>query len=152
MKRFAAHTMRVARRTARLIAACAIVLAPLAFAATSQATSALAGPIWKWRSTDGRDGDRLVVADPSQYTLRFDGGGMLRVRADCNGGRGRYDAAADRSLALSDIATTKKGCGRGSQDRRFLADLREVVGYRVEGDALLLALRSGGTMRFSSID
>jgi heat shock protein HslJ len=151
MSRFAYDTRRLARRMGSAIAACAIVLAPLAFGATPDA-SELAGPVWKWRSTDGRDGDRLVAADPSHYTLRFDRGGMLRVRADCNGGRGRYDAAADRSLVLSDIATTKKGCGRGSQDRRFLADLREVVGFRVEGNALLLALRSGGTMRFSSTD
>jgi hypothetical protein len=151
MNRFARDARWLARRTRNVIAACAIVLAPFALGALPDAGE-LAGPGFQCRRDRGGDCARLVAADPSHYTLRFDGGGVLRVRADCNGGRGRYDAAADRSLALSDIATTKKGCGRASQDRRFLADLREVVAFRVEGDALLLALRSGGTMRFSSSD
>ena len=110
--------------------------------------SALGASTWRWEWTERGDRTRTIADDPARYTIRFGERNALRVQADCNAGSGRHAERADGGMTLSSIATTKKGCGKGSQDREFLRDLANVRAYRFEGDLLLLDLRDGGAMRF----
>jgi heat shock protein HslJ len=107
--------------------------------------------VWSWQRTTQADG-RIVVADaPDRYTLQFQPGGRVAVRADCNRGMGAYrlDGGA---LTLPPFALTKMMCPPGSLDREFLQGLAAVAGHRYEGGDLVLALASGsGTMRFRAL-
>jgi heat shock protein HslJ len=103
----------------------------------------LVGGAWHWQGPVGGPS-----APRDTYTLEFTGDGRLVVRADCNRGAGRYVIAGSDRLTLSAIATTKMGCPPGSLDTAFLRDLAEVESYRFEGEALRLATRGGGAMRF----
>jgi len=108
----------------------------------------LIGTVWAWHATTGNDGARASVASPDRYTIELQPDGVLRVRADCNRGAGRY-AASDVDLRFSPIATTKIGCPAGSRDREFLEGLASVDAYRFEGIELVLATGDGRrTMRF----
>jgi heat shock protein HslJ len=105
--------------------------------------STLSGPVWQWQP-------QHAGAAPERYTLQFVDDGRVLVRADCNRGSGRYTADPSGTLTLGPIALTKMGCPAGSLDSVFVRDLAEVVGYRVEGDTLRLAMRGGGIMSFRS--
>jgi len=104
----------------------------------------LVGNAWHWQGPEGGPG-----APRDAYTIEFTGDGRLLVRADCNRGAGRYATDAGGRLTLTAVATTKMGCPAGSLDTAFLRQLGEVEGYRFEGEALTLATRGGGAMRFT---
>jgi len=113
----------------------------------SAASERLAIPTWQWVRTDG-PGERAVNATaPDRYTLKFDGGGRVLVRADCNRGSGAYEVNAG-TMKLMPIALTRMGCPAGSQDAEFMQGLARVTGYRMDGNELVLAQADGGAMRF----
>ena len=126
-------------------------LAAVAAAASAATPERTLGAFdWRWEWTEYADRTRTVSEDPARYIVRFGERNALRVRADCNSGSGRHVERDDGSMTLSRIATTKKGCGKGSQDREFLKNLADVRAYRFEADLLFLELRDGGAMRFSA--
>jgi heat shock protein HslJ len=137
------------------------LLGACAFAATfcsacaappdAMATLPFTGTVWAWHSTQWPDGRRDVAAVPARYTVQFRDDGSLRARADCNGGGGRYVAQGQGRLALSPIATTKKGCPDDTQDAAFLRALQAATSYRIDGDALLLGFAGGGAMRLEAL-
>jgi heat shock protein HslJ len=57
---------------------------------TAASTPALVGATWQWEGTGAGDGTSVVVADPTRYTIEFQAGGMLAVRADRNNVLGIY--------------------------------------------------------------
>ncbi|HVF62543.1 MAG TPA: META domain-containing protein [Casimicrobiaceae bacterium] len=110
----------------------------------------LIGTMWAWHATAG-DAAARPVAEPNRYTIELAPDGVIRVRADCNRGSGRYQAN-DVELTFGPIATTKMSCPDGSRDREFLDALGRVDRYRFEGTDLLLLTRDGKTaLRFRSI-
>lgn len=130
----------------------AVVVAAIC-AASSGGVSALTpfpllGTVWAWQAVAADGGARTAIEAPERYTIELLPDGDARVRADCNRGRGRYEAN-DVELRFGPIATTKIGCPSGSRDRAFLAALGRIDQYRFEGVELVLATKDGrSTMRF----
>lgn len=115
----------------------------------SSAANDLAIPTWHWQRAK-LDGREIVAAAPDRYTLKFEGGGRVLLRADCNRGSGAYEVSGG-AMKLSPAAVTKMGCPPGSQDREFLQALSRVTGYAIEGKGLTLTLSDGGSMAFRAV-
>lgn len=112
----------------------------------SAAANDLVGPTWQWERTQLGDGRSLVAAAPERYTLRFEGGGRVLLRADCNRGSGAYEVNGS-AMKLGPTALSRMGCPAGTQDAEFAAPLVRVTGYAISDGALMLTLADGGTMR-----
>lgn len=115
----------------------------------SSAANDLAIPTWQWQRAK-LDGRELVASAPDRYTLRFEGGGRVLLRADCNRGSGAYEVNGS-AMKLSPAAVTKMGCPPGSQDSEFLQALSRVTGYAIDGKELTLTLSGGGSMSFRAV-
>lgn len=111
------------------------------------ATNDLSIPTWQWQRMQRADGRAIAAAAPDRYTLKFEGGGRVLVRADCNRGSGAYEVNGG-AMKLGPIALTKMGCPSDSQDAAFVQALSGVTGYSVNAGELVLALADGGTMTF----
>ena len=110
----------------------------------------LVGRAWQWQATE-LPGDRQIIPEaPERYTLQFMADGNVQVRADCNRGGAKYLVGANGALTLSPAFLTKMGCPPGSKDTEFVHQLGEVSGYRFVDGNVLLALKSGGSMRFAA--
>ena len=115
----------------------------------SSAANDLAIPTWQWQraTLDGRD---VAASEPDRYTLKFEGGGRVQLRADCNRGSGSYEVNG-AAMKLSPVALTKMGCPPGSQDTQFVQALSRVTSYAIDGRELVLTLAGGGTMVFRGV-
>ena len=118
-------------------------LPPVVTAASDQ----LVGPNWQWQRTQLGSAPVVMAAAPERYTLAFDGGGRVNVRADCNRGGGSYDVDG-AALRFGAIALTRMGCPHGSQDGEFLRSLAQAAAYAVDRGELVLTLADGGAMHF----
>jgi para-nitrobenzyl esterase len=109
----------------------------------------LTGTLWRW--TETVTGNNSVKPDaPERYTLEFQPGGMVAVRADCNRGSGSYLLNGD-TLTFGPLAMTRAMCPPGSKDSEFLRGLAEVQGQLFRGDDLVLTLKAdAGSMVFMS--
>jgi heat shock protein HslJ len=103
---------------------------------------------WHWQRTE-IDGRTIVAAAPDRYTLTFEGGGRVLVRADCNRGSGSYEVNGP-SMRLGPAALTRVGCPPGTQDNDFVQPLVRVTGYQIADGELVLALGGSGSMRFKA--
>ncbi len=114
----------------------------------SAASNDLVGRMWLWQRTQMRDG-RFVAPDaPDRYSLSFQPGGRVNLRADCNRGSGSYEINGG-DMRMGPAAVTKMGCPGGSKDGEFLRDLARVTSYAVANGELALTLAGDvGTMRF----
>ncbi len=115
--------------------------------ALSAAANELGIPTWQWVRTDGADGRVVNAAAPERYTLKFEGGGRVLVRADCNRGSGSYEVNGAQ-MKLAPIALTRMGCPPGSQDAEFTQAISRVSTYAIANRELTLRLADGATMRF----
>ena len=111
------------------------------------ASNEIVGPVWLWQRTQLVDGKLVTPAAPDRYTLAFQGGGRMNLRADCNRGTSAYEVNGN-VMKLSAAALTKMGCPAGSQDAEFIAELGRVASYTVVSNELVLTLTDGGAMRF----
>jgi len=118
--------------------------------ALSSAANDLAIPTWHWQRAKLADGADIAAASPDRYTLRFEGGGRVLLRADCNRGSGSYEVNG-AAMKLSPVALTKMACPTGSQDAEFLQALSRVSGYAISDRNLVLTLANGGTMTFRGV-
>lgn len=112
------------------------------------ATSDLVGPAWQWRRTDFAEGRTVVAAAPERYTIAFEAGGRLLLRADCNRGSTRY-AVDGSAMKIGPAMVTKMGCPPDSQGGEFLVQLERVATYGIDGAELALTLADGAAMRFA---
>ena len=110
------------------------------------AANDLVGPTWQWERTQLADGRSTVAAAPERYTLKFEGGGRVVLRADCNRGSGAYEVNGN-AMKLGPAALSKMGCASGTQDTEFAAPLGRVTSYAISDGALVLTLADGATMR-----
>jgi heat shock protein HslJ len=104
---------------------------------------------WHWQRTQLADGRTVVAAAPDRYTLKFEGGGRVLVRADCNRGSGAYEVNGN-AMKMSPTALTRMGCPAGTQDTEFVQPLARVTSYAIADGELVLTLGDGGTMRLKA--
>lgn len=115
------------------------------------ADASLVGTLWSWQRTLMSDDTRIVADAPGKYTLRFDAGGRVEVRADCNRGSGPYTLDG-RRLSFGPIALTRAMCAPGSRDAEFLKGLQNVAGHLFRGAELVLTLKvDSGSMIFAPV-
>ena len=93
---------------------------------------------------------RIKPDAPERYTLEFQPGGMVTVRADCNRGSGSY-LLNGGALTFGPIAMTRAMCPPGSKDTEFLRGLAAVSGQLFRGNDLVLTLKfDSGSMIFTT--
>ncbi len=108
------------------------------------------GVVWSWQSTQMSDGALVVPDGPGRYTLEFQPGGTVRVRADCNRGSASY-VRSGSTLGIGPIALTRMACPSDTRDADFLKGLGAVSGHLIRGNDLVLTLKvDSGSMRFTS--
>ncbi|MFO1323743.1 MAG: META domain-containing protein [Burkholderiales bacterium] len=115
--------------------------------ALSVAADQLVGPVWHWQGTRLPDGRMLAANGPERYTLTFQGGGRVLLRADCNRGSGAYEVNGG-AMRMGPAAMTRVGCPPDSQDNVFASALARVASYAIAGGELTLTLVDGGVMTF----
>jgi len=116
----------------------------------SAAANDLGLPTWQWQRTQLADGRTIVASAPERYTLKFEGGGRVVLRADCNRGSGSYEVNGN-AMKLGPAALTKMGCPPGTQESEFAQALPRVASYAIDGGELVLTLADGGTMRLRAV-
>ena len=86
---------------------------------------------------------------PERYTLVFQPGGTVAVRADCNRGSGSY-LLNGGALSFGPMALTRAMCPPGSMDGEFVQATRRRVGQLFKGNELVLTLKAdSGSMLFT---
>lgn len=122
-------------------------LPPVVTAASDQ----IVGLLWQWQRTPTGAAPAIAIAAPDRYTLSFQPGGRVQLRADCNRGSASYEVNSAQ-LSFGAIALTRMMCPAGSQDTDFLRALTQVTGYAVDRaidrNELVLTLSGGGSMHF----
>ena len=114
------------------------------------ASNEIVGPVWQWQRTQLGGAPSVVAAAPERYTLSFQGGGRVNVRADCNRGSGSYEVD-NTQLKFGAIALTKMACPAGSQEADFLRMLVKATAYAIDRGDLALTLSDGASMRFRPV-
>jgi heat shock protein HslJ len=110
-------------------------------------TSRLENTVWRWQSAQTADGE-IKVDKPENYEIRFKPNGELEVKADCNGGGGKYQSEGSK-LTVSTIIRTQIFCGENSLDNRyFVPGLESARSYRIENNMLTIESEKGVAMRF----
>jgi len=129
--------------SARVVREAAGSIAPAIGAAAS-----LQGVTWEWEGFSSPTEQRTIDT-PDRYTIRFDSGGRVAVRADCNRGTASYTATADGELTVTPMALTRAMCPPGSMSDRFARDVGSATRFDVRDSSLVLTLpANGGTLRF----
>ncbi len=113
-------------------------------AAPPVAESALAGTEWRLVRIVSVDDRVDVPDDPSRYTLTFGTDGSVKVRADCNMGRGSWRSASAGELRFGPMAATRAECPPGSLYDRYMAQFAWVRSYAIRDGRLLLATMADG--------
>ena len=107
----------------------------------------LVGTVWEWVVTV-TPVERIEVADPTRYTLRFLPDGRVETRFDCNRGGGSYETSEYR-LSFGPMMTTRMACPEDSQDALFMQQLERISTYFTrDGDLYLEMPYDSGTMHF----
>ncbi len=96
--------------------------------------------IWELVSFTEPTSAPVTIADPTRYTVQFLPAGDLRVRLDCNQGRGGY-TAADGVLTLTPLALTTALCPPDSSDTTVQRLLAQATAYRFDPEVGGLLLR-----------
>jgi len=116
----------------------------------SSAANDLAIPTWQWQRARLAEGREIAASAPDRYTIKFEGGGRVLLRADCNRGSGAYEVNG-AAMKLSPVALTKMACPAGSQDAEFLQALSRATSYAINDKELVLTLAGGGSMSFRAV-
>lgn len=110
----------------------------------------LTNTVWSWQETQMKDGPRIVPDAPERYSLEFQPGGKVAIRADCNRGSTSY-LLNGGALSFGAIALTRAMCPPGSRDAEYLKALSAVTGQLFSGNDLVLTLKAdSGSMRFTT--
>lgn len=117
-----------------------IVLLAITAATNIFAASLLSGSAWQWTSLQEYEPpSQTVVPNSENYTLTFNEGGGLQIKADCNMVQGGYTLEGEKmSIMLG--PSTMAACGDQSLDRRFLGLLERVKSSTIKDDQLILNL------------
>jgi heat shock protein HslJ len=126
----------------------AVLYGPRPTGSRGAEASAVIGVDWHWQASRYNNDTEARPADPARYRLRLEPDGLLRVRADCNQGGGRYRLDGS-SIAIEVMHSTMAACEPDSLDRTFRRDLDAAAIYFVRHGKLYLDLKyDTGTMEF----
>ncbi|PYN88438.1 MAG: hypothetical protein DMD87_09335 [Candidatus Rokuibacteriota bacterium] len=95
---------------------------------------------WQLVKFQGGDGSVLTPDDKAKYTLAFTNNGNVRVRFDCNRGRGTWILNGPNELRFGPLALTRAMCPPGSLHDHLAKQWPYVRTYTVRGGHLFLAL------------
>lgn len=110
----------------------------------------ITGIVWEWQQTLYNNDTRVVPGNPGNYTVSFDPGGKLYIRADCNRGGGTYSIEG-KTIAMAVTHTTRAMCPSDSMERAFIKDLNAARIYFLQNGNLYLDLKyDTGTMKFGN--
>ncbi|MFP7673450.1 META domain-containing protein [Marivita sp. S0852] len=108
--------------------------------------AALVGGTWELIRMDDKEADM-----PERHTVTFLADGTAHLRADCNNGRGAWQATpaseTDGALALGPFAVTRAACANDPFPA-MAADLSDVTGYKIDNGGLHLDAASGAKYVF----
>lgn len=110
----------------------------------SARSTPLAGPVWNLTEMI-YPGYQIGLTEMGRYTLLFDPGGGVAVRADCNISVGSYSQTGDE-LTLALGPTTLAACPPNSLADEFLRALSGSAFYTLEEGRLSLQLQDQGSM------
>ncbi len=108
--------------------------------------AALRDKKWQWVATRYADGSLEDNPNAAAYWLAFFGDGVFVGRADCNVGRGTFQADDKNQIWFRPAATTLKQCGAGTRFQDLVDIVLNAEGYRLEdsGKVLVIARPSAG--------
>ncbi len=111
----------------------------------------ITGPVWQWMQTLYSDDRKVVPANPENYTVEFQQGGTLNVKADCNQKGGTYSVSPkEKTIAIEITHSTMAFCPEGSLENEFVKGLSAAAIYFIkEGDLYIDLKYDSGSMRFS---
>ena len=111
----------------------------------------IAGSIWQWKQTLYNDNQKIVPADPENYTVQFREDGTLNVKADCNQKGGTYAASTkEKRLSIEITHSTMAVCPEGTLEDAFVRGLTATAIYFFKNGGLTIDLKyDSGTMQFS---
>jgi len=106
---------------------------------------------WQWvELIENNPAGQSVVADPENYTLSFFDDGTVRVKADCNSGRGGYTVTGNK-IEFSPMALTMALCPPGSFHDQFLRLIGQADMFGgLDGNLVFVLKDSAGEMRFQN--
>lgn len=109
----------------------------------------ITGVTWQLQEIRRDSGLVAPVADPSKYTLTFNGDGTVAIVADCNTGTATYQVNGD-AITFEQLATTLMACPQPSMGSQFTKVLEFADSYAIENGLLLLSYSNGaGTLTFA---
>ena len=79
-----------------------------------------------------------VISRPENYTVTFEEGSRIGIKADCNVCGGTYSQSGE-SLSITGTFCTRAYCGDASNDRAFLEALDGTTHVRVSGNQLTIS-------------
>jgi heat shock protein HslJ len=137
---------RIAVASAVLTAAGLLVLP--ACSSPSRSTAVLTNVEWQWTLfTVTSPASQTEVPDPTRYTISFEEGGRIQIKADCNSGSGTYETDG-AAMRINVTTITFAQCPEGSMSEDFMAELRAVDTYHLEDGRLALEPKDdAGEMR-----
>jgi len=122
---------------------------PIAEMARSHEPADVVGKTWYWLGTT-TPVERIVVSDPSRYTLLLQEGGDAELQFDCNRGRGSYEIGTG-TLSFGGLISTRAACPGDTMDAVYMRQLENVAIFFVEDGHLYIDQKmDSGTMRFGT--
>jgi len=123
-----------------LLCTAAGMLPALAFAQSTSSVE-LEGTSWQLVTIHSVANSVFTPESPTDYLLRFRGGGRLQIEADCNQAGATWELV-DRSLQLTDLVSTRKLCPAPSLFNRYLMNLQRTASVSRDGERLILQTTS----------
>ncbi|ABV94027.1 conserved hypothetical protein [Dinoroseobacter shibae DFL 12 = DSM 16493] len=109
--------------------------------------AALVGGVWELVQVGEAE-----IEETGHHTIGFLADGGLVLRADCNLGRGTWEAEPETNsagaLSVGPVALTRMACAADPVPQ-MAADLSQATSYRVEERTLRIETRAGVTYSFS---
>ncbi len=116
------------------------------------AAAAIVSVIWRWERLAPVTGQAVVIDEPTRYEFMLLANGTIRIKADCNSGRGTYRIEGS-AISVTVGSMTKVACPPDSLGEEFVQRLQEAASYRAEDGRLYIDLRGdGGTMEFGPVE
>jgi heat shock protein HslJ len=144
------HVMYIVFKRIRLSTILILLVAATANAGGITGGEEIIGIVWEWQQTLYNNDTKAVPDDPGNYTVSFDHGGKLFIRADCNRGGGNYTVEG-KVIGMEVTHTTRAMCPSDSLERTFIRDLNAARIYFMRNGNLYIDLKyDTGTMKFGN--
>jgi para-nitrobenzyl esterase len=109
----------------------------------------IGGLSWQLVKFQGGNGAVLTPDDKTKYTVAFANNGNVKVRFDCNRGRGEWILNGPNQLHFGPLDITRVVCPPGSMHDQLVRQWPFIRSYAVKGGHLYLSLAAdGGSYEF----